>query len=727
MESFIKFNQLRLINMNGTQMPRTYTPPDVQNIIQGNWQASPKQAVFRREEDFIAGSLAFCSHYWETHILAQHPEKAMILSWIKYGVTLEQFLNRKTHGTFKGQYFNSKYPPTRRFNNYAHKHKQWVNNEIEKWLKIGAIKKVTADFPHIVSPLSVNERSDGKLRLCFDGRYINMFMNAPHFNMETVASIPSIAWKGMFMFSLDHTKGYFHVPFHSSAWKYFCFNNDKQDFCFLVLNFGWSPCAYIYSTIHGSLATYVKILTNSPLKIYIDDSFGSGSILTRSKSLKEQLASANTVLYIYITVSFSAGFFLNLSKSVLRPVQVIRYLGIMIDSFHTKFYIPEDRVDNLLVLINKVLENNSGSIKQIESIVGKCRSMSIAVPAAKLYTRAQYAHLALLLKNNKDTNKQTQHPLSKHFIEELSIWTKLKTALINGTNWYGTEHTYVRLQNTLAHTDASSRRWAGLFQTISHTLTFSEDFSSKELLLHINEKEALALYRTLFQITIKHPNLLTGKKIVVHVDNQTLHSIFNRGGSSKQSFITAICKNLFWLQIHNRFHLDIQWVPSERNQADSMTREQVQNDILLNNNAFLELWKRFGPFHMDLMASSTNTQRDPSGKSLPFYSRYYISSARGTDVFSKDIGQPYLNYCFPPFKMLLLFLTHLRSCRGSCLVIMPQIQGSASWILAQTGLRSFTHLPSGGVASSFTVFQKNSLVPFQSKHEMIAALIEFSL
>ena len=73
-------------------MPRTYTPPNVQNIIQGNWQASPKQAVFRRDEDFIAGSLAFCSHYWETHILAQHPEKAMILSWIKYGVTLEQFL-----------------------------------------------------------------------------------------------------------------------------------------------------------------------------------------------------------------------------------------------------------------------------------------------------------------------------------------------------------------------------------------------------------------------------------------------------------------------------------------------------------------------------------------------------------------------------------------------------------------------------------------------------------
>jgi hypothetical protein len=87
-------------------------------------------------------------------------------------------------------------------------------------------------------------------------------------------------------------------------------------------------------------------------------------------------------------VAFHAGFYLNLTKSILIPQTLIRYLGIMVDSQEEMFYIPEDRVDNLLALILKVENQNSVSIKQIETIVGKCRSMSLAVPAAILYTRA---------------------------------------------------------------------------------------------------------------------------------------------------------------------------------------------------------------------------------------------------------------------------------------------------------------------------------------------------
>ena len=53
-------------------------------------------------------------------------------------------------------------------------------------------------------------------------------------------------------------------------------------------------------------------------------------------------------------VAFHAGFYLNLTKSILIPQTLIRYLGIMVDSQEEMFYIPEDRVDNLLALILKV-------------------------------------------------------------------------------------------------------------------------------------------------------------------------------------------------------------------------------------------------------------------------------------------------------------------------------------------------------------------------------------
>ena len=63
---------------------------------------------------------------------------------------------------------------------------------------------------------------------------------------------------------------------------------------------------------------------------------------------------------------------------------MIRYLGMMVDSENEMFWVPEDRVNNLLLLINTILQRNSCSITELESLVGKCRSMAIAVPAAIL-------------------------------------------------------------------------------------------------------------------------------------------------------------------------------------------------------------------------------------------------------------------------------------------------------------------------------------------------------
>ena len=93
--------------------------------------------------------------------------------------------------------------------------------EIYKALKAGAIKEVPPDFPHVISPLQVHEKTDGKLRLCFDGRYINLFVNPPTFSNEGPQTIPNWGWKGMWMFSLDHKSGYYHVPLNEYSWKIF--------------------------------------------------------------------------------------------------------------------------------------------------------------------------------------------------------------------------------------------------------------------------------------------------------------------------------------------------------------------------------------------------------------------------------------------------------------------------------------------------------------------------
>ena len=67
---------------------------------------------------------------------------------------------------------------------------------------------------------------------------------------------------------------------------------------------------------------------------------------------------------------------------MFKSTTLIKYLGIMCDSAEGKFYVLSDKVDKLVALIATVLEEGKLTFKVLEKIVGKCRSMSIAVPCA---------------------------------------------------------------------------------------------------------------------------------------------------------------------------------------------------------------------------------------------------------------------------------------------------------------------------------------------------------
>ena len=164
-------------------------------------------------------------------------------------------------------------------------------------------------------------------------------------------------------------------------------------------------------------------------------------------------------------VLFHAGYFVNIDKSVLDPTSLIRHLGIMVDSQNRKFSVPQDRVDNLLALIEQMLSSTSCSLQDLERCVGKCRSMSIAVPCAILYTRAQYAALLHQMNYGAVPKVARRKVISispgSDLEEELKVWLQLRTELVNGAMWMEVDRINLRMQ---AFTDASSRRWGGIFK-----------------------------------------------------------------------------------------------------------------------------------------------------------------------------------------------------------------------------------------------------------------------
>ena len=77
---------------------------------------------------------------------------------------------------------------------------------------------------------------------------------------------------------------------------------------------------------------------------------------------------------------------MNIPKSKFIIQRVIEFLGMRMDSDRAMFFVPERKMDKLILSIQEVLKSSRRGLNQLESIVGKCRSMAIAVPCAILYT-----------------------------------------------------------------------------------------------------------------------------------------------------------------------------------------------------------------------------------------------------------------------------------------------------------------------------------------------------
>ena len=61
------------------------SPPPYQEVLLWDLEVSAADAVYRDINHFTAGSLVFCKDFWESHILADHPNKFEILDWLDGG------------------------------------------------------------------------------------------------------------------------------------------------------------------------------------------------------------------------------------------------------------------------------------------------------------------------------------------------------------------------------------------------------------------------------------------------------------------------------------------------------------------------------------------------------------------------------------------------------------------------------------------------------------------
>ena len=178
---------------------------------------------------------------------------------------------------FKGSYLGIKYaraePPTRVFKNY-HSCKQFLQfvtdtilrrietGAIRVWGRVGEVRP-----PHLVLRMTTEPQ---KTRLCFDARFLNLWMIDTPFSLERLVGVPRFVYSNSHMSKIDDKSGYDHILLSHHSQQYFGIEWQGWWLVGVTLPYGWWNSVYVYQTVGLGPTNFFRNL-GVACSLYIDD------------------------------------------------------------------------------------------------------------------------------------------------------------------------------------------------------------------------------------------------------------------------------------------------------------------------------------------------------------------------------------------------------------------------------------------------------------------------
>jgi len=606
---------------------------------------------FRNPEHFIAGNLHNFVNQW-----VNINPTSEVLNWIKEGVKIEQFF-KPFKGNFKGVSYKTSTPPAAYFPNASNCEKfvPFIVETLTERIKNGSISVIgkvgECDPPHLVLPITIEP---SKPRLCHDERFLNLWIKDSPFQLDTLKEIPRIIEKNSLMTSLDDKSGYDHILLHPNSRKYFGLQFGSWYMVFNVITFGFKASAYIYQSVGLVPVSYCRSL-GVPCLLYIDD-----RLLAELKGHFKD--SALRSLFIVCQVLIRLGYFLNLKKCVLSPTTTLRFLGMLVNSEELAFIVPEDKKMKFIEIREVILAEHHIDLKTLQRFAGKCISLILAIPSAKLFTKEVNRAISTTSKNSRPVK------LVGELRQEIEHWRFLDT-WSGCAPWRSEKH----LQITLA-SDSSLYKWGAVVLGADSSEEFS-DLWEKDDDRPIHIKESHALLNAL----VSKREAIAHHRVDVYVDNLPLVQSWE-GYKGKDVNMMRILKRIFELSQELNFHLSLLYIPSGLNPADPCSRTLSVLDAKLCQDKWEILQGKFGPHSVDLMALDSNAMLDYTGLPLRHFTPFPSPDSHGVNVFAQDISKEIAPYVFPPFALILPLLKLLSEQKVKfCTMVVPKLHSCPVW------------------------------------------------
>ncbi|MCP3661440.1 MAG: hypothetical protein GY696_02925 [Gammaproteobacteria bacterium] len=512
--------------------------------------------------------------------------------------------------------------------------------------------------PHVISPLSVAENADGKLRLILDLSVLNFCLPELQVKYEGIETVCALLSPDNFAFKFDMKSGYHHIEiaaqhrtFLGFSWQ---FGDELHYFVFAVLPFGLSLGPYIFTKIMRVPVQYWR-LKGFRVVLYLDDgiiiveTYLEGVLISRE--IREDLG--------------KFGIITGPEKCVWEPRQLLEWLGVLFDLKNFSISIPVRRVSRCLDSISLFSERRaSASARQISRVCGQLIAMKIVLgPLVQLKTRRLYEFI--IKAANWDSLSRLESPQK----EELRFWRDSLHTMNHRGLFLHSKSEILRPHDFLLATDASATGAGGLLSVGIFSDMASTLWSSEEAELSSTWREL----RTVLFCLQSFASKLRGKFVKLHTDNQGVVAILQKG--SPRQHLQLIAEQIFTVCIGLGCVLDPIWVPRNENEAaDAASRIMDLDDWSVRKSIFYVFNRRFGPHSIDRFADHKNAQ-------LPrFNSKYFVPGTSGVDAFSYSwTGEN--NWLVPPLFLVCRTIQHLRESTARGTLIIPKWPAQPYWPL----------------------------------------------
>lgn len=592
------------------ERPHTTTTNEVSHTVWTEFISATKNRLSVSVKDFSAGQLYKYVSFWKS-ITTDY----VILEAIQ-GVKIE-FLDTP---------IPQKWEPCQY--SFSDEEKLIIHLEIDKLLRKGVLIEIHPGKlePQYLSNIFTRSKKDGSCRLILNLKEINESVVYHHFKMDTLKTAINLMTKNCFMASIDWKDAYYTVPVHKDFQKYLRFYFEGKFYQYTVLPNGLACAPRLFTKISKPIFSELRRqgMVNTS---YIDDSLLLGDTLNDCR--------INVIETV--NISNQAGFVIHPGKSVFQPVQIIEYLGFILNSINMTVALTPQKKMKLKTLCTQLMQVQSYcKIQLVAQCIGVIVASFPGVLYGRLFYRALEADKILALQLNQG-NFDASMTLTSAANLDLRWW-------IDNIDQAYCPVSHGAPTITLA-SDASMTGWGGVIVAsaipVKGATTTGGNWSTTESAEHINFLELQAAWFTIRSFC----GDLQGLHVRIKMDNTTAIAYINNMGGKTKSCNSLARKIWMWC-MSKEIWLSAAHIPGVQNgQADKISRTDHNNtEWQLDGRLFNWLVEQWGRPEIDLFASRLNCQLDAyvSWKPDPF--------AVAIDAFS--ITWDKYGYIFPPFSLI---------------------------------------------------------------------------